>query len=322
MGRLFRRVVRSARTSRRAGRASTVRSADGRQYRVVAVEEPEDTEFADPPRKWGRVGIMAAAWAIALALGGSMAPGFAASGNPENQDPRDADATDAEGAALRYLRYGSNEDLDRAESALCEDASPEFSPDDLNAMRQSYAEELGGITDIDVRTGDPVPSTDGIGVAGTVSFISQGNRRQEDFLVTVQESDGVYCVSNAALLEGEEPTEPEATGEAPDPEEVATEFMRAFVGDDRDPQAAIALQCPSGSYTGITPTELDAAITAWETTESFLSGIEPAESSETSITAFTVEVTLSRELEQQDFSFAVGVQGDCVSSLEGGDGLF
>jgi hypothetical protein len=318
MGRLFRRVVRTARGPRRVRRAPAVRGADGRQYRVVAVDENENNEFADPPRKWGRVGIMAGVWAAALALGGWAAPGIAASGNPENVDPRDEAATDAEGAALRYLRYGSNEDLERAESALCEDASPELSANDFDAIRQSYADELGGITDIDVKTGDPAPSSDGISIAGTVSYISQGNRRQEEFLLTVQEDDGTYCVSNAVSLEDEEPTDSESTGEAVDPEEVATVFMRSIVGE-RNPQAAAASQC--SSYTGTTPEELDAAITDWGATEAFLSGIEPAESTETSITAFTVEVTLKRELEQQAFAFVVGVQGDCVASLSGGDGL-
>jgi hypothetical protein len=297
-----------------------VRGADGRQYRVVAVDENENNEFADPPRKWGRVGIMAGVWAAALALGGWAAPGIAASGNPENVDPRDEAATDAEGAALRYLRYGSNEDLERAESALCEDATPELSANDFDAIRQSYADELGGITDIDVKTGDPVPSSDGISIAGTVSYISQGNRRQEEFLLTVQEDDGTYCVSNAVSLEDEEPTDSESTGETVDPEEVATVFMRSIVGE-RNPQAAAESQCSSSSYTGTTPEELDAAITDWGATEAFLSGIEPAESTETSITAYTVEVTLKRELEQQAFAFVVGVQGDCVASLSGGDGL-
>jgi hypothetical protein len=295
-----------------------VRGAEGRQYRVVAVDEPENNEFADPPRKWGRVGVMAGAWALALALGGWAAPGIAASGNPENVDPRDEAATDSEGAALRYLRYGSNEDLDRAESALCEDASPELSPNDLDEIRQSYADELGGITDIDVKTGDPVPSSDGISIAGTVSYISQGNRRQEEFLLTVQEDDGTYCVSDAVSFVDEEPTDSESTGETADPEEVATVFMRTIAGE-RSPQTAAATQC--ASYTGTTPQELDAAITDWGATDSFLSGIEPAESTETSVTAFTVEVTLKRELEQEAFAFVVGVQGDCVASLTGGDGL-
>lgn len=321
MGRLFRRVVRTARRPRRTSGGTKFSTADGKQYRVVAVNEPENNEFADPPRKWGRVGVMAAAWALALALGGWVAPTFAASGNPENQDPRDEAATDAEGAALRYLRYGSNDDLDRAESALCDDASPELSPQDLDGIRQSYADELGGITDIDVKAGDPVPSTDGISVAGTVAYIAQGNRRTEDFLVTVQEDDGKYCVSNTVSLQEEEgPSETDGTSDVVDPEELATDFLRAIVVE-RNAQAAAEFQCSDSDYTGTTPEELDAAITAWGATTAFLNGIESAESSETSITAFDVEVTLKGDLKEDSFNFVVGVQGDCVALLNGGDGL-
>lgn len=326
MGRFLRRVVRSARAPRRASRGSTVRSADGKQYRVVEVNEPKDNEFADPPRKWRRVGAMIGVWGLLLALGGWMAPAIAASGNPENKDPRDEAATDAEGAALRYLRYGSNEDLDRANSALCDEASPEFSPEDLDALRQSYAADLGGITDIDLQTGDPVPTSDGISIAGTVSYISQGSQRHEEFVVTVQEDHGTYCVSNAVQVGAEEPSESpsasDGTDEVVDPQTLATDFMRTIVGD-RDPATAAASQC--ASYTGVTPQDLDAAISEWAATNgdvtAFLNGIEPAESSETSVTAFEVEVSLEGGLNQESFIFVIGVQGDCVASLEGGDGL-
>ncbi|MFG3342505.1 hypothetical protein [Glycomyces sp. NPDC048151] len=324
MGRLFRRVVRTARRPRRGTGATTVRSAGGKQYRVVAVDEAKDTEFADPPRKWGRVGVMAGAWAIALALGAWVAPGFAASGNPENQDPRDEAATDADGAALRYLRYGSNEDLDRAESALCEDASPEVAPEDLDAIRQAYAEEFGGITDIDVNAGDPVPSTEGISIAGTVSYIAQGNRRQEDFLVTVQETNGTYCVSNATQAEEAGPTEPEATGEPVDPKEIARGLMQAVVLH-QDPAAAAEFQCAPASYSGITPEELDAAITEWASTNGETDGAidstKSAETSESSVTAFDIQITLAGDLNVESFVFTVGVQGDCVSSIDGGEEL-
>ncbi|MEV3938348.1 hypothetical protein AB0K52_20520 [Glycomyces sp. NPDC049804] len=321
MGRLFRRVVRTARRPRRSGGGTKFSTADGKQYRVVAVNEPEDNEFADPPRKWGRVGVMAAAWALALVLGGWVAPSIAASGNPANQDPRDEAATDAEGAALRYLRYGSNDDLDRAESAVCEDASPELSPQDLDGIRQAYADELGGITDIDVKAGDPVPSIDGISIAGTVAYIAQGNRRTEDFLVTVQEDDGKYCVSNAvSLQEEEDPSETDGTAEVVDPKELATDFLRAIVVE-RNAQAAAEFQCSDTDYAGTTPEELDAAITEWGATTAFLNGIEPAESPETSITAFDVEVSLKGDLKEDTFDFVVGVQEDCVASLVGGEGL-
>lgn len=320
MGRLFRRVVRTARRPRRASRGSTVRSADGRQYRVVAVDEAENTEFADPPRKWGRIGLMAGVWAVALALGGWIAPGFAASGNPENVDSREEDATDAIGAAWSYLREGSRDHLDLSYAALCDGASPEFTPEDLDAMRQSYVDEYGGITDHDVTIDDQVPTSDGITLPATVKFVSDGNRPPEKFIVTVQENDGAYCVSNAVHLDEAEPTETEGTGETEDPKEVAAAFMRSFVGEDPDLQAAVASQC--SNYTGIKPEELESAIAAWGPTESFLSSSAPAESSEASVAAFAIDVRLKRDLEEPTFSFVVEVQGDCVRSLTGGDGLF
>jgi hypothetical protein len=322
MGRLFRRVVRTARGPRRVKRAPAVRGADGRQYRVVAVDETENAEFADPPRKWRRVGIMAAAWALALAVGGWVAPSFAESGNPENVDPRDEAATDATGAALRYLRYGSTEDPDRAEASLCDDASPEYTTSDLDAMRQTHGDDLGGIARVDLDAGDPVPTSDGIGVGVTVFYIYEGKQQFEDFVVTVQENDGTYCVSNAVLVEDEEPSAGDGTGEAVDPQALATNFLRAVVVD-REPASAAEFQC--GSYTGVTPQDVDAGITDWATangeTTAFLNDVNPAESAETSITNYEVGVTLSGGLNQESFTFTVGVQGDCVASLTGGDGL-
>lgn len=324
MGRLFRRVARSARSraSAKRGSASVVRDASGKRYKVTAVDDVEESKYADPPRKWGRVGVLAGGWAIVLALGAWVAPGIAASGNEENQDPRDQPATDAEGAALRYLRYGSTQDLERAASALCEDASPELTPEDLDEIRQSYAAELGGVTDVDLEVGDPVPTSDGIALAGTVYYIAEGSQRSEYFLVTVQESDGTYCVSDAVRPEEEEPSSSGTSGPTIDPQELATEFMRAIVVD-RSPQTAAADQCDT--FEGITPEELHAAIDEWASTNgdttAFLNGIEPSDASEGSTTAFAAEVSLRGEVIQEDFTFQVGVQGDCVASLEGGDEL-
>lgn len=265
---------------------------------------------------------MAGLWAALLIFGGWAAPGIAASGNPENVDPRDEAASDANGAALRYLRYGSNEDPDRAEAALCEGASPELTPADLDAIRNTYSDDFGGITDIDLDLGDPVVTSDGISIASTVFYIYQGNQDSEDFIVTVQEDDGTYCVSNATQAEEPEPSSDAGTGETVDPKALTTDFMRATVVD-RDPTAAASFECTS--YTGTTPQDVDAAITDWaeangETTP-FLNGINRVESSETSITTYEVEVSLKAGLNEESFIFFVGVQDDCVASLTGGDGL-
>ncbi|RRR99472.1 hypothetical protein [Glycomyces terrestris] len=323
---LFRRTIRRARTARPSGPA-IVGDAAGKRYRVVPVDDPETAKYADPPRKWPRVGAMAGAWAIVLALGAWAAPSIAASGSEENQDPRDQAATDAEGAAWSYLRYGSNEDLDRAEAALCEDASPELAPGDLDAIRESYADELGGITDIDLQTGDPVPASDGISITGTVSYIYQGTQRHEEFVVTVQENDGTYCVSDATQPEEEEPGSTGSdgsegsTGNIIDPESLASEFLTYIVGT-RNPQAASEIQC--NPFSGITPEELDAAIDDWAATNGPTTGwvsVDPAESADDSTAAFAAEVTLQGELNQETFSFELTVEDDCVASLGGGDGL-
>jgi hypothetical protein len=326
---LIRRVAGRGRRGRSAASASgsTITDATGKRYRFVPVNEADETAFADPPRRWGRVGLLAGGWAIVLALGATVAPGFAASGDEDNVDARDQAATDAEGAALRYLRFGSDQDLDRAEAALCEEASPELTPSGLDGIRQSYDQELGGIERVDVAAGDPVPSTDGISIAGTVSYIYEGNQRHEDFLVTVQENDGTYCVSNAVQVQEEEPSASTSAGdgttsEAVDPEELAADFMRTIV-IDREPQTAAALQC--SSFTGITAEDLDAAIAEWSatngSTNGYLNSLEPADSSESSITMFDVEVRLDGELNIETFAFVLGVQGDCVASLDGGEGL-
>jgi hypothetical protein len=252
-----------------------------------------------------------------------VAPGFAASGSDEDNDSRDQAATDAEGAALRYLRYGSNEDMERAEAALCEDASPELTPSDLDDIRQSYDEALGGIERVDLETGDPVPSTEGIDIAGTVSYIYRGNQRHEEFLVTVQEKDGTYCVSNAVQAqEEEEPSSEGATGETIDPQALAADFLRSVVVD-RDPQAATSLQC--SAYTGITAQDLDAAIADWAATNGsttgYLNSLEPADATGNAVTMFETEVRLDGELNIETFVFQIGVQGDCIASIEGGDDL-
>jgi hypothetical protein len=301
-----------------------VTNASGKRYRVVAVDEVEAAEFADPPRKWGRVGMMASCWAVVLLLGASVAPGFAASGSEEAQDPRDDSATDAEGAALRYLRFGSSEDMDRAESTLCEDADPELTPAGLDAIRQSYAEELGGITDVSVSTEAPIIGADGAAFAGTVTYNSQGGRRFEYFVVTVQENNGTYCVSDAVRAQDEEPSPDETggTGPAVDPGGLANDFLTIVVGN-RDPETAADMQCDPD--TGITAHDIDAAVTEWAAQNGFRSGTalgaNQVESTESSITMLEAKIELKGDVSVEEFAFQIGVQGDCIASVEGGGSL-
>jgi hypothetical protein len=323
---LIRRVAGRGRRGRSAASASgsTITDATGKRYRFVPVNEADETAFADPPRRWGRVGLLAGGWAIVLALGATVAPGFAASGSEENQDPRDDSATDAEGAALRYLRFGSSEDLDRAEATLCEDADPELTPTDLEAIRQSYVEELGGITDVSVSTDEPTITADGSAYPGTVTYNSQGGRRFEYFTVTVQENDGTYCVLDATHDEDEEPSPDDTGGTGPsvDPEGLANDFLTIIVGN-RDPETAADMQCDPDI--GITAQELYAAVAEWANENGWKSGIalgaSQVESTESSITMLEAEIELTGDVSVEEFTFQVGVQGDCVATLEGGEGL-
>jgi hypothetical protein len=140
--------------------------------------------------------------------------------------------------------------------------------------------------------------------------------------VTVQENDGTFCVTNTVQAQDEEPSSAGTTGEAVDPQSLAADYLRAIVVD-REPQAASALQC--SSFSGIGAEDFDAAVADWSTTNGsttgYLNSLEPAKSTESSITMFDAEVKLDGELNIETFAFQLGVQSDCVASLEGGDGL-
>ncbi|WP_143034828.1 hypothetical protein [Glycomyces sambucus] len=268
---------------------------------------------------------MAAVWAVVLALGAWTAPGIAASGSEDNEDARDQEATDSVGAALRFLKNGSEEDAERADAALCDGASPQVSSSDLDDLRQSYDEEFGGIERVNLDAGEPVSSVDGIEIAVRVWYVYQSRQESEDFLVTVQEDDGVFCVSETVLQSvEEEPSESGTTGieEEVDTQAVATDFLRAIVVD-REPQTAASFQCQT--FTGITPQELNDAITDWaeagETVIGYLDGFDSVDSDDSSVDAFAADIKLDGDMDIETFSFQLTVQGDCVSSLEGGDDL-
>ncbi|MEU6857650.1 hypothetical protein AB0B28_02050 [Glycomyces sp. NPDC046736] len=266
---------------------------------------------------------MVGGWVVLVFVGAGVAPGFAASGSTQNEDPRDEAATDAKGAALRYLRYGSNEDLDRASAALCDGASPELTPADLDAIRQGYAEQLGGITDVDPQLGEPVPADGSIVFTGTVDYVAESAQRTAEFIVTVQEDDGTYCVSDAVQVK-EDPG-PDTDGTSPeveDPEVLANRYLTHIVGN-RDTATASAMQCPA--YSGITLEDLTAALDEWETKNGWRTGSSlGAESTTTEgpVTVLTIEVELEGDIAVDRYTFEVGVQGNCVASLEGAEGLF
>ncbi|THV41412.1 hypothetical protein [Glycomyces buryatensis] len=280
--------------------------------------EVEEAEFPEPARTWTRVGALVGGWVLLLALGGWVAPGFASGGSTEDTDPRDEAPTDAVNAAARYLRFGSNNDASRAEDTLCDGASPELTAGDLDVIRETYGEELGGISDIDVSTDAPVASADGISIAATVTYISQGGQRPEEFTVTVQEDGDSFCVYNAVQLEPEPTDEP---GSEVDPEALASDFI-ATVVRLRDSEAAAEYQCDT--YTGPTPDDLISAIAEWEALNSDATGevldTTLVEDAEAPITMVNVETEL-KAFNVEAFAFTVGVQGDCVDSLEDVDGL-
>ncbi|THV30127.1 hypothetical protein [Glycomyces paridis] len=290
---------------------------------MVEVDEDENTEFADPPRKWKRVGTLTAGWIILLALGAWVAPGFAATGSPEDEDPWEADATDAKGAAWSYLVAGSSGDLKDADNVLCADASPEVKPSDLNSISEDYAKELGGAPRIDASTGDPISVAAGVSITGTVSYNYRNERRFEEFMVTVQEFDsGKFCVSDAVRTASQEPSSDDSSTEVGDPALIANDYMTQIVGN-RDVTAATEMQCDS--FFGIMAVQLNSVIGEWETENGWRSGYSLGavenENSETSATIFDVSIKLEGEIAVETFDFIVGVQGDCVSSVEGGEGL-
>ncbi|GAA2269523.1 hypothetical protein GCM10009853_023880 [Glycomyces scopariae] len=318
---LFRRTIRRARTARRTG-APTVSDAAGKRYRVVPVDDPETAKYADPPRKWPRVGAMAAVWAVVLGLGAWIAPAFAASGSEQNEDSRDQAAIDATGAALRYIENSTKSNFERADAALCEDSSPALTPEALEAISMSFSEELGNITRYDFSADDPVQGAEGISVPVTVTYLFLGAQRYGDFLVTVQEGEGVFCVSDTIRTGGDEPSDSETgTTEADvDTEALAAEFLTNIVANRR-PDDAKALQCEN--YEGVTAQELDTAVQAWtsqygETIAAV--SVDPADS-EDSIEMFDAKVILDGDTSRDTYEFKIGVQGDCIASLDGGDEL-
>lgn len=309
------------RRTRRLGRKLAAASGPGSAQSVSSVPgAPEDEDFQDPPRHWGRVGALVGVWALVLGGGAWFAPAFASGGSDENIDPRDEAATDAPGAALRYLRFSSNGEASRAEDTVCDGAEPELTPSDLGEIRDGYSESLGGLSGVDVSSEDPVASEAGIVIEGTVFYISEGQRRSEVFSVTVQEDDGEYCVSDAVRVD--EPGEPSEGETVVEPETIASEYLTQIFRH-RDIGAAEEYQCDD--YSGFEVGEVEQALTDWEVTNgdanAYLEGLpEPIEGTSGESDVLEAEVRLDG-LVSEIYVFEVAVQEDCVVSLEGGEGL-
>ena len=309
------------RRSRRLGRRLAAASGPGRSPSGSSVSEAsEEDAFQDPPRHWGRVGALAGIWALVLLGGAWFAPGFASGGGNDDVDPRDQAATDAPGAALRYLRFSSNGEMERAEATLCNDASPELTPTDIRAIRDEYSEALGGLSDIDFSYDDPVPTDYGIAIDSFAFYISEGQRRSEDFIITVQENDGEYCVLNASRSDGQEEVDEGAT--SVEPETLASEYLTQIFRH-RDLEAAEGYQC--SGYSGIKVGEVEAALVDWEAINgdatAYLEGLPtPTEEDQEALTVLEAEVRIDG-LMSENFIFEVVVQEDCIASLNGGEDL-
>ncbi|GAB3994476.1 hypothetical protein GCM10029992_08970 [Glycomyces albus] len=255
-----------------------------------------------------------------LASGAWFAPGFASGGGDENTDPRDEAPTDPINAAGRYLRLGTSGDTDRAEAVVCADSEPEVTPANLLEIRDEYSEALDGLSRTDVSTEEPLATGDSFTINGTVSYVSEGQRRSEVFTVTVQGSDGEYCVSNAIRVN--EPDDPEQGEAAVEPETIASEYLTQIFRH-RDIGAAEEYQC--ADYNGLEVSDIERAVTDWEVTNGdangYLEGLpEPVEGTPSGAGVLEVEVRLDG-LVSEAFVFEVAVQEDCVSSLSGGEGL-
>lgn len=308
---------RGSSSSSSSGSSSFV-GGDGRRFAVVEVEDGAGVEFGDPSRGWGRVLFLVVGWVVLVFVGAGVAPGFAASGSTENESVLDDDPLSPKHAANRYLTFGTEEDPDKAKALICDDTFPEVTPEDLDEIRQSY----GDITDVDVSTGDPVPEGDSFIFTTTVYFYVDTKPDEKQFEVTVQESGETYCVSNAVELQVDNPGPDDPTPGSPDldPEVLANDFMAQVVGN-RELTPAKNLLCES--YSDITVEDLLAAVDAWEAKNGWRSGsirgATPIEA-ESTITMFSVEVKLEGDI-TQTFTFEVGVQGDCIASLAGGESL-
>lgn len=309
------------RRTRRLGRKLAAASGPGNtRTGHSAPEVSEDENFQDPPRHWGRVGALVGVWALVLGGGAWFAPAFASGGSGENIDPRDEAATDAPGAALRYLRFSSNGETSRAEDAVCDGSDPDLTPSDIDAIRDEYSETLGGLSGVDVSSEDPVTTEAGIVIEGTVFYVSEGQRRSEVFTVTVQEDDGEYCVSEAVRVN--EPDDPGQGEPTVEPETIASEYLTQIFRH-RDSEAAEEYQC--ADYSGLEVGDVEQALTDWEIingeANAYLEGLpEPVEGSTGESEVLEAEVRLDG-LVSESYVFAVAVQEDCVASLDGGDGL-
>ncbi|MCH7229360.1 hypothetical protein L0U85_00560 [Glycomyces sp. L485] len=287
-----------------------------RRFRFQPVDD-DGPDFGDPPRNWGRVVSMAGVWTVVLLGGAWIAPGFASGGSSAATDVRDQPATDEINAASRYLRFGSDDDVDRAEQVLCDGASPGVKPADLVELRAFYEEELGSYPETEVKTELPEMTAQGAEVDATISYIAGNSFREESFSVTVKESDGDFCVTQAVRHEQEQ----DEPGSAGDPQELAARYLSAvFVA--RNIEAAAGHQCRE--YEGVEPRELSDALSDWEVLFGEASAIQsfdgdPVTSTGSTVVPMSVELSSGRAVET--FSFEVTVEGDCAAALSGGEAL-
>ncbi|WP_157930818.1 hypothetical protein [Glycomyces xiaoerkulensis] len=250
-----------------------------------------------------------------------MAPGIASGGDTEEADARDEAPITPRQVAARYLEAGLDGESDRAQAALCDDATPQVLEADLIELRAEYEEELGSYPEVEVGTDEPVNSDSGMEVGSTISFIGETVVRDE-FTVTVLATGSSYCVvevdRNSELADEETSSTPESI----EPRSLAAEFLSSILAE-RDLDAATALQCEG--YTGIVPRELIDAVVAWESSHGVAS-VDQSTGNAMAGTGSNWTVPIEANLVSgfnETFGFEVGIDADlgCVSSLEGGEGL-
>ncbi|WP_199034196.1 hypothetical protein [Glycomyces salinus] len=310
------------RRTRRLGRKLAAASGPGGSQSVSSVPGvPEDEDFQDPPRHWGRVGALVGVWALVLGGGAWFAPAFASGGGNDATDPRDEAPPTATSAAWSYLRYGTNGETERAQRIVCDGANQGLTPADLQTLRDEIsADYLEGRTpDLDVSIDESSAVEEGYSIKVTVFYVS-GRQEPRTFIVTVQGvNDEEYCVSDVALSD-ESANDGESVED--DPEQTASDYLALLLGA-RDAEPAIAAQCDP--YKGVDPDELVEAISEWEAQNGASTGYvvdtELTEASDENLSIIKVEAALEGDFQTLDLTFEVGVQPDCVNSLEGGDEL-
>jgi len=226
-----------------------------------------------------------------------------------------------EDAALQYLMASAAGDLLLAEDVLCDGIEPSLTPERIYEFTMEHQESLDGLTGTEVEIIENNHIAAGIEFDAAISYLSGESREQEHLTVTTGpsgSSDGDFCVLNTedtAVVNDEV-----VNGDQ------AIQHLIAYLdvlSSTRDPAAAQGFHCQD--YTGISASELIAAIENWEAANgpAYLTVAywNPESSDDPATARFEVSIELRSSDQYEAFIFSTGVQNDCVYALDGGGAL-